>query len=152
MDPREHEAPADDHAVYGMAVASELTGVNPPMLRAYEAKGLIQPHRTSGGTRRYSADDITDVRRITALLEEGLNLAGVEAVLALEEENRQLRAEVDRLRAAPGTKGQGDEGRGKNEKRVGDHDRQDVRPDVADHDAPTGQAQRPRRLAGGAAG
>ena len=105
MDRREHETPADDHAVYGMAVASELTGVNPPMLRAYEAKGLIRPHRTSGGTRRYSADDITDVRRITALLEEGLNLAGVEAVLALEEENQLLRAEVDRLRAALGGEG-----------------------------------------------
>jgi MerR family transcriptional regulator, heat shock protein HspR len=102
MDPRPNQPPADDQAVYGMAVASELTGVNPPMLRAYEAKGLIQPHRTSGGTRRYSADDITDVRRITALLDEGLNLAGVEAVLALETENRQLRAEVERLRAALG--------------------------------------------------
>ena len=87
-----------DQAVYGMSVASELTGVNPPMLRAYEAKGLITPHRTSGGTRRYSADDIADVNRISDLLDEGLNLAGVEAVLDLEEQNRVLRAENDRLR------------------------------------------------------
>ena len=87
-----------DQAVYGMAVASELTGVNPPMLRAYEAKGLITPHRTAGGTRRYSADDIADVNRISDLLDEGLNLAGVEAVLDLEEQNRALRAENDRLR------------------------------------------------------
>ena len=98
MDPQGHEPPAGDHAVYGMAVASELTGVNPPMLRAYEAKGLIQPHRTAGGTRRYSADDIAEIRRITELLDAGLNLAGVEALLTLEEDNRRLRAEVERLR------------------------------------------------------
>ena len=87
-----------DQAVYGMAVASELTGVNPPMLRAYEAKGLITPHRTAGGTRRYSADDIAEVNRISDLLDDGLNLAGVEAVLGLEQQNRDLRAENDRLR------------------------------------------------------
>ena len=85
-------------AVYAMAVAAELTGVNPPMLRAYEEKGLISPHRTAGGTRRYSADDIAEIHHISDLLAEGLNLAGVEAVLALEKENRELRAEVERLR------------------------------------------------------
>jgi MerR family transcriptional regulator/heat shock protein HspR len=97
----DNRRPADDHAVYGMAVAAELTGVTPAMLRAYEAKGLIQPHRTSGGTRRYSADDITAIRRITELLDSGLNLAGIEAVLTLEEENEGLRAEVDRLHVPP---------------------------------------------------
>ena len=96
---RDNRPPANDHAVYGMAVASELTGATPAMLRAYEAKGLIRPHRTAGGTRRYSADDIAEVRRITELLESGLNLAGIEAVLALEEENHGLRAEVERLQA-----------------------------------------------------
>jgi MerR family transcriptional regulator, heat shock protein HspR len=95
---QQNRLPSGDQAVYGMAVASELTGVNPPMLRAYEAKGLIRPHRTQGGTRRYSADDITTIRRITELLRAGLNLAGVEALLAVEEDNRQLRAEVERLR------------------------------------------------------
>jgi MerR family transcriptional regulator/heat shock protein HspR len=85
-------------AVYAMAVATELTGVNPPMLRAYEEKGLISPHRTRGGTRRYSADDISAIHHISDLLAEGLNLAGVEAVLALEKENRSLRAELERLR------------------------------------------------------
>ena len=89
--------PADDHAVYGMAVAAELTGVSPAMLRAYEAKKLISPHRTPGGTRRYSASDIAEIRRITALLADGLNLAGVEAVRALEGRNDELRVEVDRL-------------------------------------------------------
>jgi len=85
-------------AVYAMAVAAELTGVNPPMLRAYEERGLIAPYRTSGGTRRYSADDIARIHRIADLLADGLNLAGVEAVLALERENGALRDEVDRLR------------------------------------------------------
>jgi MerR family transcriptional regulator/heat shock protein HspR len=94
----QHEPPAGDHAVYGMAVASELTGVKPPMLRAYEARGLVKPHRTAGGTRRYSADDIAAIRRIAELLEAGLNLAGVEAMFALEKDNQGLRAEVDRLR------------------------------------------------------
>ena len=98
MTRRKSRPPADDRAVYGMAVAAELTGVNPPMLRAYEAKGLISPHRTEGGTRRYSADDLTDVHRITDLLDAGLNLAGIEAVVALETENEALRAEIERLR------------------------------------------------------
>jgi MerR family transcriptional regulator/heat shock protein HspR len=99
---RKDRRPPDDQAVYGIAVASELTGVNPPMLRAYEAKGLIQPHRTEGGTRRYSADDISEVRQITELLDSGLNLAGIEAVQVLQEENRRLRAELDRLRGLLG--------------------------------------------------
>jgi DNA-binding transcriptional MerR regulator len=94
------EPPTGSRAVYAMAVAVELTGVNPPMLRAYEDKGLISPHRTGGGTRRYSADDIAEVHHISDLLADGLNLAGVEAVLALEKENRALRAEVERLRQA----------------------------------------------------
>jgi DNA-binding transcriptional MerR regulator len=103
---RKDRRPPDDQAVYGMAVASELTGVNPPMLRAYEARGLIRPHRTEGGTRRYSADDISEVREITEMLDAGLNLAGVEMVQALREENRQLRAEVDRLRGLVGERGE----------------------------------------------
>ena len=86
-------------AVYAMAVAAELTGVNPPMLRAYEERGLISPHRTQGGTRRYSADDIAEIHHISDLLADGLNLAGVEAVLVLEREISALRAEVERLRA-----------------------------------------------------
>jgi MerR family transcriptional regulator/heat shock protein HspR len=98
MGKRKNRPPAHDRAVYGMAVAAELTGVNPPMLRTYEARGLISPHRTDGGTRRYSADDITGVHRITELLDAGLNLAGIEAVLALERENEALKAEVEQLR------------------------------------------------------
>ncbi len=97
-EPARRDPVADSQAVYAMAVAVELTGVNPPMLRAYEEKGLISPHRTAGGTRRYSADDISEIHHISDLLADGLNLAGVEAVLALERENRTLRAEIERLR------------------------------------------------------
>ena len=78
------------------------------MLRAYEAKKLISPHRTPGGTRRYSADDIAEIRRITALLADGLNLAGVEAVLALEGKNDELRDEVGRLQGLVDDQGQAD--------------------------------------------
>jgi MerR family transcriptional regulator, heat shock protein HspR len=88
-----------DRALYAISVAAELTGVHPQMLRTYEAKGLIQPHRTGGGTRRYSGDDLALVDRITTLLAAGLNLAGVEQVLALEAETRRLQAEVDALHA-----------------------------------------------------
>jgi MerR family transcriptional regulator/heat shock protein HspR len=87
-----------DRPLYGISVAAELTGVNAPMLRAYESRGLIQPHRTEGGTRRYSEADLASVNRITTLLAAGLNLAGVEEVLRLEEETRELRAEVSGLR------------------------------------------------------
>jgi len=88
-----------DRALYGISVAAELTGVNPQTLRAYEAKGLLDPQRSEGGTRRYSGNDLDAVNRITTLLAAGLNLAGIEHVFALEAETRHLQAEVDRLRA-----------------------------------------------------
>jgi MerR family transcriptional regulator, heat shock protein HspR len=88
-----------DRALYGISVAAELTGVSPQTLRVYEAKGLLEPHRTGGGTRRYSGNDLDAVNRITTLLAAGLNLAGIEHVLALEAETRRLHAEIDRLRA-----------------------------------------------------
>jgi MerR family transcriptional regulator/heat shock protein HspR len=81
-----------------MAVAVEITGVNPQNLRAYEAKGLLEPHRTPGGTRRYSDHDLARVDRITDLLDAGLNLKGIEQVLALEAETARLRDEVEALR------------------------------------------------------
>lgn len=89
-----------DRALYGMSVASDLTGVHPQMLRAYEARGLVNPYRTSGGTRRYSANDIHRITRITELLGAGLNLEGVQRVLQLEAETERLQAEIERLRAA----------------------------------------------------
>ncbi len=92
-----------DKALYGISVAAELTGVNPQMLRTYEAKGLLEPWRTGGGTRRYSGHDLERIGHITALLDEGLNLAGIAHVLALQAETRRLRAEVQRLRNHPNT-------------------------------------------------
>jgi MerR family transcriptional regulator/heat shock protein HspR len=90
----------EGRGVYGMSVAAELTGVNPQNLRAYEAKGLLEPYRTPGGTRRYSDTDLARVDRITALLGAGLNLKGIEHVLALEAETERLRRELAVLRAA----------------------------------------------------
>ena len=86
-----------DRALFGISVAAELTGVNAQMLRTYEAKGLLEPSRTDGGTRRYSQGDLTRVSRISSLLDDGLNLAGIAQVLALEAETRRLRDKVDRL-------------------------------------------------------
>ena len=79
--------------VYGISVAAELVGMGVQTLRAYEARGLLDPERTEGGTRRYSADDLERLRRIGALLEAGLNLAGIAMVMDLQDENIQLRAE-----------------------------------------------------------
>jgi len=92
----------DRRALYGMSVAAELSGVNPQNLRAYEAKGLLEPHRTPGGTRRYSDRDLARVDRISRLLEAGLNLKGIEHVLALEAETERLRSELAALRARAG--------------------------------------------------
>ena len=86
-------------AVYVISVAAELAGVHPQTLRIYERKGLVDPARTRGGSRRYSDDDIELLRRIQELTAEGLNLAGVQRVLALEAENRRLRDQVATLRA-----------------------------------------------------
>jgi MerR family transcriptional regulator, heat shock protein HspR len=87
-----------DRALYGISVAAELTGVNPQMLRTYEAKGLVEPQRTEGGTRRYSGNDLERIGQIITLLDEGLNLAGIAQVLALQAETSKLRAENERLR------------------------------------------------------
>lgn len=78
-------------AVYGISVAAELVGTGTQNLRAYEARGLLEPERTAGGTRRYSDDDLDRLRRIGDLLDAGLNLAGVAMVMALQDENALLR-------------------------------------------------------------
>ncbi len=80
--------------VYGISVAAELVGTGIQNLRAYEARGLLEPARTQGGTRRYSANDLDRLRRIGDLLEAGLNLAGIAMVMDLQDENTQLRAHV----------------------------------------------------------
>jgi DNA-binding transcriptional MerR regulator len=81
--------------VYGISVAAELVGTGVQNLRAYEARGLLEPERTQGGTRRYSANDLDRLRRIGDLLEAGLNLAGIGMVMDLQDENTQLRAEKE---------------------------------------------------------
>ncbi len=86
-------------AVYVISVAAELAGVHPQTLRIYERKGLVEPARTQGGSRRYSDEDISLLRRIQELTDAGLNLAGVKRVLALEAEVQRLRDELDRLQA-----------------------------------------------------
>ena len=86
-----------DRAVYVISVAAELAGVHPQTLRIYERKGLLDPARTGGGSRRYSEADIARLQRIQELTTEGLNLAGVKRVLELEEEARRLQAELERL-------------------------------------------------------
>jgi MerR family transcriptional regulator/heat shock protein HspR len=86
-------------AVYVISVAPELAGVHPQTLRIYERKGLVEPARTQGGSRRYSDDDIELLRRIQELTDEGLNLAGVKRVLDLEAQVAALRKELDELRA-----------------------------------------------------
>ena len=78
-------------AVYVISVAAELAGMHPQTLRIYERKGLVDPARTGGGSRRYSDEDIERLRRIQQLTTEGLNLAGVQRVLALEAELVRLR-------------------------------------------------------------
>jgi MerR family transcriptional regulator/heat shock protein HspR len=85
-------------AVYVISVAAELAGVHPQTLRIYERKGLVDPARTAGGSRRYSDADIAVLRRIQELTNEGLNLAGVQRVLALEAELTKVRAEIEQLR------------------------------------------------------
>jgi MerR family transcriptional regulator/heat shock protein HspR len=82
-----------------ISVAAELAGVHPQTLRIYERKGLVDPARTTGGSRRYSDADIALLRRIQELTNEGLNLAGVQRVLALEAEVAQLRDQLDDLRS-----------------------------------------------------
>lgn len=86
-------------AVYVISVAAELTGVHPQTLRIYERKGLVEPARTLGGSRRYSEHDLERLRRIQELTSAGLNLEGVRRVLALEDEVAFLRAEIARLGA-----------------------------------------------------
>jgi MerR family transcriptional regulator, heat shock protein HspR len=87
-----------DRAVYVISVAAELAGVHPQTLRIYERRGLLDPARTGGGSRRYSDDDIARLRRIQLLTADGLNLEGVRRVLALEVEIAQLRAELESVR------------------------------------------------------
>ncbi|KLN70442.1 MULTISPECIES: MerR family transcriptional regulator [unclassified Rhodococcus (in: high G+C Gram-positive bacteria)] len=83
--------------VYGISVMSELSGVGPQTLRLYERRGLLTPARTDGGTRRYSEADLDTLQRISALIDEGINLTGISVILALETENAVLAARIAQL-------------------------------------------------------
>ena len=81
-------------AVYVISVAAELAGVHPQTLRIYERKGLVDPARTGGGSRRYSDADIETLQRIAELAAQGMNLEGIRRVMELEYENARLRDEL----------------------------------------------------------
>jgi MerR family transcriptional regulator/heat shock protein HspR len=89
----------DERALYIISVAAELAGVHPQTLRIYERKGLIEPQRTEGRSRRYSERDIALLRRIQELTNEGVGLAGVRRILDLEARVESLEAELRRVRA-----------------------------------------------------
>lgn len=99
--------------VFVISVAAELAGMHAQTLRTYDRMGLVTPMRTTGGGRRYSRKDVALLRRIQQLSqEEGVNLAGIKAIIELSEENERLRAEVaelreekERLRARSGARG-----------------------------------------------
>jgi MerR family transcriptional regulator/heat shock protein HspR len=84
-----------DQGVFMISVAAELAHMHPQTLRIYEARGLIQPKRSPKNTRLYSQRDVERLRRIQQLTAEGLNLAGVERVLALERRLRELEGDAD---------------------------------------------------------
>ena len=88
----------DERPRYMISIAAELVGMHPQTLRIYEARGLVRPKRTPGNTRLYSDADLERLRLIQRLTTElGLNLAGVEHVLRLEDELRRMQARMDRL-------------------------------------------------------
>jgi MerR family transcriptional regulator/heat shock protein HspR len=85
-------------AVYIISVAAELVGMHPQTLRGYEHKGLVEPYRTPGGTRRYSTQDLDRLLLIQELSTAGVNLEGIKRILRLRAENAKLANQVSRLR------------------------------------------------------
>ena len=84
-----------NHGIFGITVAAELAGTGPQNLRAYERAGLLDPDRTDAGTRRYSHNDVDRLRRIAELTAAGLNLAGVAMVIDLQDQNADLRRQLE---------------------------------------------------------
>jgi MerR family transcriptional regulator, heat shock protein HspR len=84
--------------VYGITVASELSGFDPQTLRLYERRGLLTPARTDGGTRRYSDDDLDRLARIGELVDAGVNIAGILHILNLERRNTELESDNSQLK------------------------------------------------------
>ncbi len=97
--PKSAKRVTDDRALFVISVAAELSGVHPQTLRMYERKGFIRPERTSGNTRRYSEADIEIVRLIQELTQDkGMNLAGVEMVIELQQQLELAQERMKRLR------------------------------------------------------
>jgi len=89
----------EERGVFMISVAAELARMHPQTLRMYEARGLVTPQRSPKNTRLYSQRDVERLRRIQRMTsEEGLNLAGVETVLAMEERVERMRVELERMR------------------------------------------------------
>lgn len=93
------KAPDASTGLYGISVAADLAGMDPQSLRLYERRGLLEPARTPGGTRLYSVEDVERLHRIADLLDDGVNLAGISRVFALEDDNERLTARNDELSA-----------------------------------------------------
>jgi MerR family transcriptional regulator, heat shock protein HspR len=91
--------PEPDRALFSISVAAELSGLHAQTLRVYEREGLLEPARTPGGTRRYSGNEIDRLREIAALVDDGVNIAGMRRVLNLEQRIRHLQAEVSGVEA-----------------------------------------------------
>jgi MerR family transcriptional regulator/heat shock protein HspR len=89
----------DGRALYVISVAAELAGVHPQTLRIYERKGLIEPQRTQGRSRRYSERDIALLRHIQELTQAGVGLSGVERILELEDRLARAQARIGELEA-----------------------------------------------------
>jgi MerR family transcriptional regulator/heat shock protein HspR len=85
--------------LYGISVASELSGIDPQTLRLYERRGLLTPARTDGGTRRYSDNDLDRLQRITDLVAQGVNIAGILQILKLEHRNTELESANGQLKS-----------------------------------------------------
>jgi MerR family transcriptional regulator/heat shock protein HspR len=83
--------PSPGQGVYGISVAAELSGAPIQSIRLWERHGLLTPARTQGGTRRYSAEDLDRIARITVLVAAGVNIAGITRILDLEDANTALR-------------------------------------------------------------
>lgn len=97
IDDEPEKAAPTRRAVFVISVAAELAGMHPQTLRIYERKGLLDPYRTPGGTRRYSQDDIDRLALIQEMTDQGLNLAGVQRVIELQQQVAKLQGKIEAL-------------------------------------------------------
>lgn len=96
-----------DRGVYSISVTADMVGTGIQNLRLYERRGLVEPSRTAGGTRLYSANDVRRLTRITDLLADGLNLVGVAMVIELQDDNSRLRQQATRRQRNASSEGAG---------------------------------------------